>query len=385
MSEQPFDVAIIGGGLAGCAAAIHLAGQNQRVVLCEAKTYPHHKVCGEFMSPECGVLLDELGLTTALQAAQPASIQRVAIIAPNGTTWESKLPGAALGISRYTLDHLMAERARACGVDFRDLTTVMQVQGDFKHGFTLTIRTTAGQDCIWAKTVIGAHGKRSSIDRVLDRPFLKSRQPFVGLKAHFYGPPLPGRIHLYAFPGGYCGLSEIENDQVNVCLLVRQETFQETGGGSTTHFVEWMKTQNPALGAWLSAAQPVYQPWLTIAQVPFVDKQAVINDILMVGDSAGVIAPVAGDGMGMALQAGKIASALVVEYLAGHISAETLRQQYTAEWWRAFRVRLRLSRALQTFMLRPRWLTPGLHVLNAVPTLGNLLVAHTRDSRLVQL
>jgi menaquinone-9 beta-reductase len=383
MIEQVFDVAVIGGGIAGCAAAIRLAQQNYRVVVCEAKSYPHHKVCGEFLSPECSALLGNLGLTSAIQAVKPAAIHTAAIIAPDGTTWAAALPGEAIGISRYALDDLMAAHAHACGVDFRELTTVTQLQGDLRNGFSLILRSTTGQKTIQARTVIGAHGKRSLIDRALDRPFLKQAQPFIGLKAHFYGPPLPGRIHLYAFPGGYCGLSEIENGQTNVCLLVQQETFQAAGAGSITQFIEWMKTQNPALGAWLSKSQPIYENWISIAQVPYSDKEIVANDILMVGDSAGLIAPVAGDGMGMALQASFMAAKWLNAYLSGQISADTLRQQYTAEWWQSFRLRLRLSRLLQTLMLRPRWLTPGLHVLNAAPKLGQFIVTHTRESRLL--
>jgi menaquinone-9 beta-reductase len=383
MTEQVFDVAVIGGGIAGCAAAIRLAQQNYRVVLCETKGYPHHKVCGEFLSPECAALLDELGLTNAIQAVKPTAIHTAAIIARDGTTWATTLPGAAIGISRYALDNLMAAHAQACGVDFRDFTTVTEVQGNLESGFTLHTRNTTQQDMIQARTVIGAHGKRSLIDRSLHRPFLKKAQPFMGLKAHFYGPPLPGRIHLYAFPGGYCGLSEIENGQTNVCLLVCQEVFQRAGASNILQFIEWMKTQNPALGTWLSAAQPVDENWISIAQVPFVDKDIVANDILMVGDSAGLIAPVAGDGMGMALQASSMAAKWLKAYLSGQISADALREQYMAEWWRSFHLRLRLSRLLQTLMLRPRWLTPGLHVLNAAPKLGQFIVTHTRDSRLL--
>ncbi len=101
-------------------------------------------------------------------------------------------------------------------------------------------------------------------------------------------------------------------------------------------------------------------------------------------DAAGLIAPIAGDGMGMALQTGEMVSQFVDRYLYGQLSASDLRDQYTKVWWGTFSLRLRLSRALQTIMLRPNWLTPGLGVMNALPALGHLLVTHTRDSQLAR-
>jgi len=387
MSAESFDVAIIGGGLAGCSAAIHLAQGGHRVILFEAQSYPHHKVCGEFLSPECGVLLVDLGLTAALQAVNPALIHTASIIAPNGTTWTNALPGAGIGISRYALDHLMAKQARACGVQVLTNTSVTDVRGSLDEGFSLTFRNAIGQRTISAKTVIGAQGKRSGLDRKLERSFFQNPQPFMGLKAHFRGSLPAGLIHLYTFPGGYCGMSAIENGLINVCLLVRQDTFQsasQPSPASVNQFIVWMGQQNPALGKWLSGAERIDESWLSISQIPFVTKQVVVNDILMAGDSAGLIAPVAGDGMGMALQAGRMASDVLGLYLTHQISAVDVRQRYSQLWWHTFGFRLRLSRVLQAFMLRPNWLTPGLMVMNAVPALGRLLVTHTRDTQLVR-
>jgi menaquinone-9 beta-reductase len=387
MSDQHFDVAIIGGGLAGCSSAIRLAQHGQRVVLCEMQTYPHHKVCGEFLSPECTVLLADLGLSAALQAVKPALIHTANIIAPDGTTWTSALPGIGIGISRYTLDNIMAEQARAFGVHLLTSTTVTDVQGDLDHGFDLTIRNALGQQTMSAKTVIGAQGKRSVIDRRLKRNFFKTPQPFMGLKAHFRGLLPADQIYLYAFSGGYCGMSAVENGLINVCLLVRQDIFQsasQPSPASVESFILWMKQQNPALGKWLSAAERIHDSWLSISQIPFVNKQTVVNDILMAGDSAGLIASVAGDGMGMALETGQMVADLLVRYLTHQISAAEVRKQYKALWWRKFGLRLRLSRVLQEFMLRPNWLTPGLILMNNVPSLGRLLVTQTRDSRLAR-
>jgi gluconate 2-dehydrogenase alpha chain len=102
------------------------------------------------------------------------------------------------------------------------------------------------------------------------------------------------------------------------------------------------------------------------------------------GDSAGVIAPVAGDGMGMALQAGQMTSHLLDLYLTDQIPAADLCERYTTIWWQTFGLRLRLSRVLQAFMLRPNWLTPGLLFMNAVPAVGHWLVTHTRDNQLAR-
>ena len=56
------DVAIVGGGLAGCSAAIQLAAAGHKVLLLEKKTYPVHKLCGEFLSPEVKGALQRLGV-----------------------------------------------------------------------------------------------------------------------------------------------------------------------------------------------------------------------------------------------------------------------------------------------------------------------------------
>ncbi|MBC7814585.1 MAG: FAD-dependent oxidoreductase, partial [Burkholderiales bacterium] len=116
-----FDCLIVGGGPAGCSAAITLAQRGLKVALFEAKTYPHHKVCGEFLSPECTPILDTLGMTAALNDLHPITIDTICLTAPDGATWQTALPGA-LGLSRYALDHALAKQAAVLGVDVREAT-----------------------------------------------------------------------------------------------------------------------------------------------------------------------------------------------------------------------------------------------------------------------
>ena len=382
------DVAVVGGGPAGCSAAIHLARRGARVVLLEARAYPHDKLCGEFLSPECAGLLDGLGLTPARQALGPAAIDTVYLSAPGGAAWHTPLPGTALGLSRRALDQALALRTQALGVDLRTGVSVTRIDGDLGHGFALRVTGGAGEP-LRARAVIAAHGRRGALDRALNRRFLQRPAAFVALKAHFAGPPLPGRIELHGFEGGYCGMSEIERGAAphgrvtNVCLLVREAVFRraaEAGPEKVPAFIRWMRGQNPRLDEWFTQATLLDERWLSIAQVPFGPKRPVVAQVLMAGDSAGLITPLAGDGIAMALRGGQMAAGRVLAYLAGQQSAAELCQGYARDWQREFGARVRLGRLLQTFLLRPRLLGLGLRLLGAAPALGEYLVRHTRET-----
>ncbi len=383
MSETSFDVAIVGGGLAGSSAALVLAEAGYRVGLFEAKHYPHHKVCGEFLSSECIHLFNQLGVTSEIQALCPAPIRTVQITAPNGTIWTSPLPGEAWGLTRYALDKLLVDHACQHGVAVYENSTVTNVSGRLSEKFCLEIRSASHPSTCQARAVIAAHGKRSNLDRALNRGFLDKPQPYMGLKNHFHGPPLGDQVRLFVLPGGYCGMSEVEGGLANVCLLVRQEGFRQAGG-TIEQFIAWMGQQNPPLGQWLSQATPVHDRWLSIGQVPFIRKRLVENDILMAGDAAGLITPLAGDGMVMALHGGMLAATYVDKMFRQPTLAKSLLKDYAQDWRRHFANQMRLARALQSIMLRPSLLTPGLHFLNKFPVIGELLVQYTRDSHILE-
>lgn len=374
-----YDVAVIGGGLAGCSAAISLAQRGWRIALFESKAYPHHKVCGEFLSPECADYLDDLGLSEALYALRPRLVTTVAVCAPDGTRWETHLPRHGISVSRYRLDQAMAERARSLGVDVCDQTTVTAVDGDLSAGFRLSGRNRAGVMNVNTRAVIAAYGKRGNLDRALRRRFLQMPQPYTGLKAHFYGPPLAETVELYTFEGGYCGLGEVEDGLTNVCLLVRTDVFQRAG--SIEAFVEWMQAQHPALRCWFARARLADERWHSISQVPFVSKPALEGDLLMTGDAAGLIAPLTGDGMSMALHGGQMAAQHMDAFLNGTWSAKAMKRHYARVWSRTFARRLWLGRVLQPCLFQPRLLALGLRVLNRTPSVGRLLVSQTRDAR----
>ncbi len=387
MPEPDYDVLVVGGGPAGCSAALHLAAAGARVLLCEAGAYPRDKLCGEFLSPECVPLLEALGVAPALRALGPEIITTVALTGPHGAAWETRLPAPAWGLTRRALDAALAEQARAAGVAVWTGAAVTAITGHLDSGFRVTVRGRPVAE-VTARFVVAAHGKRAALDRALHRRFLDQPQPFVALKRHFRGPPLPGRIELHTFPGGYCGLSALEqaagSGAANVCFLAHttQSGWPTVAAGpeSADHFLSWMRAHSPSLDAWLGRATPLGERWLSIAQVPFGPKLPVESEVLMAGDAAGLIAPLAGDGIAMALRGGQLAAAHLTAGLRGQ-PPQQMRAAYARAWQREFGGRLRVGRLAQAFLLRPRWLALGLRLLHLAPALGTYLVTHTRDLR----
>src|SRR5215217_8101748 len=100
--QQQYDVAIIGGGLAGLSCAIQLSALGYSVIVFEKEKYPFHKVCGEYISLESWDFLIRVGVP--LQEMNLPVINSLLLSSPNGKSFRTKLPLGGFGISRYKLD-----------------------------------------------------------------------------------------------------------------------------------------------------------------------------------------------------------------------------------------------------------------------------------------
>ena len=370
-----YDVLVVGGGLAGCSAAIQLAEAGKRVVLLEKQRYPAHKLCGEFLSVEVQAMFERLGVREGVRRAGARSIDRVCITTTAGAVFESALPGTALGLSRYALDRLLFERAQAAGAETRDGVTVRAVEGSLDEGFFVT--TTAG--IFEARLVLGAYGKRGLLDRKLDRPFLKARSPFVAFKAHYAGVELPGVIELHAFPGGYCGLSHVEHGLVNACWISHGAALKAAGGTPEAMIAQSLG-QNPALARRFEAMERVSERFIAVSQITFVPKGAFAGDVCMIGDTAGMIAPMCGDGMAMALRSAELITPLASAFLDDHMTAGLFRAQHERAWRREFGLRMRLGRWMHHAYCRPAVARLSVGAVRRMPGLGRWLIRKTRGT-----
>lgn len=339
------DVLIVGGGLAGLSCAIHLSTYDLRVVLIEKNSYPKHKVCGEYISNEVLPYLKFLNVDVFKLGAK--RIDRFQLSTTKNKLISARLPLGGFGISRYCLDEALAKKAIEKGVDMLQ-DTVEDIQFA-NNQFSLVTKTNK---MFKAPIVIGAYGKRSALDVKLNRTFIKRKSPYLAVKTHAKGDFPEDLVALHNFEGGYCGVSKVENDHINLCYITNFKTFKKYK--DIEDFQQNVLFKNNYLKEVFSHTTPVFEQPLTISQISFEDKKAIENHIIMCGDTAALIHPLCGNGMSMAIRSAQIASLLIIKYFNGEIlTREALEKQYLREWNKAFKKRLKTGHIVADMFNRP--------------------------------
>jgi menaquinone-9 beta-reductase len=331
-------VVIVGGGLAGLTTAYLLASRGIECTVIEKKGYPMHRVCGEYISNEAKPFLQSIGLFP--EEANPPSISRFMLSSVKGRKKILPLDMGGFGISRYFLDNFIYEKGLKAGVSFMLESTVENAEFS-GQSFALTVN---GQFCE-ADVVIGAFGKRSNLDVRLDRDFIRKRSPYVGVKYHIQYDHPSDLIALHNFPGGYCGISEVEGKKLNLCYLVQREKLRQSK--NIPALEAEVLSVNPFLKDIFLRGQFLLDKPETINEISFENKAPFHNHMLMAGDAAGMITPLCGNGMAMAFHSAKLASTCVSMFVEGRIKRSEMEAQYTREWLRAFRWRLFAGRQIQ--------------------------------------
>lgn len=371
--NDTYDVAIIGGGLAGLCLSIQLSRQGHHVILFEKEKYPFHKVCGEYISFECWNFLEELGVP--LSDWNLPQIRNLIISAPSGKLIKHRLPLGGFGISRYKLDAFLADLSRRLGTEIIEETKVDNVWFSESH-FHIQYNS---QMCK-AKLACGTFGKRSNLDVKLKRNFVQKKpgklNNYIGVKYHIKTSFPADHIALHNFEDGYCGISRIEDDKYCLCYLTTAKNLKRCNN-SITEMEKEILRKNPHLDKIFGEAEFLYTAPETIAQISFDKKTQLEHHILMTGDAAGMIAPLCGNGMSMAMHGSKIAFEQITVFLQGKISRNEMEMSYQKNWNRTFKKRLLTGRLIQG-MFGKGWLTNYfIQALHPFPSIVNRLIKQT--------
>ena len=357
------DVCIIGGGLAGLTAAIDLSQKGHQVIVVEKDSYPKHKVCGEYISNEVLAYFDNLKFPLA--DLKPAEINHLKLSNQKGQIIEADLPLGGFGLSRYTFDHALARHATQNGADLK-IDSVKDVAFSIPADH-FTIECKSGLS-IKAKVVIGAYGKRSKLDKTIDREFINKKSPWIAFKTHYEAPDFPDEnVELHHFKNGYCGLSKTETGAVNFCYLAHKKVFEKYK--NVDDFNQQVVGENPFLDDFLQKAQPIFKKPLGIAQIAFQKKPRVEDHILMCGDTAGLIHPLCGNGMAMAIHSAKIVAQNIDRYFKHQLARHELEKTYSSEWNSVFNTRMKAGRTLQRVIVNENWNTLAFNLVKKQPQL----------------
>lgn len=292
-------VAVVGAGAAGCAAALALRRAGCEVALIDRVAGPVTRFCGEFLSGEALAPLERLGVDVDRLGA--CVVRHSALYGCGGSQVRIDLPIPGRGVARRTLDGELLRLAGQRGAQVIEGVSVNRIErrpaGFFVAADNLEIE---------AQAVIGAWGRRSPLDRVLDREFLRRDSDWVGVKAHFQGPAPSSEVGLYLFPGGHCGFVNVDGGRGTLGVLARRSTLQ--AAGRPLDLIASARRSNTALDQRLAAAHLDIHSLLTIGQIPLTPKHSVRDGILLVGDAGGTTAPFLGLGVTNAIRSGEAAA-----------------------------------------------------------------------------
>jgi menaquinone-9 beta-reductase len=352
---------VIGGGLAGAMTAMRLARAGREVLLLEKERAAHHKVCGEFLSPEAVAYLSEAGVNPLRLGAERARRLR---LAEGERCVEAALPFMALSLSRKVLDEALLMHAVETGCEVRRGDAVERLE---KDGDLWRAELTDGEQ-VDARTVFLATGKHDLRGWRRD-----VESDFVGFKLHWRltGEQTAGlrdKMELFLFRGGYGGITLIENGLANLCLVVRRAVLHEAGGWA--ELLETIRESNRQLRSKLEGAKPEWERPLAIGWIPYGYSARGLPGVWRVGDQAAVIPSFTGDGMAIALHSGALAAEM---YLTG-MCAEDFQRRLGQQLQNGMRLAGVVSRAMVT----PAAQRLALGLLPAVPQAMRWIAGKTR-------
>ncbi len=365
-------IAIVGAGPAGASAAIRLANFGFEVTLIERERFPRQKLCGEFISPECLAHFRELGVLDEMLAAGGEQITETYFYAPNGKSvsvpsyWFDKNLTGALSLSRAEMDFRLLNRAKSCGIEVLEESQVIGLLQEKEIVSGVKLREKSGKTKeISADFLIDATGRAGILTKMAEKNFLTQRRKgakrqkaenqkpktnLIGFKTHLENVAMEkNRCEIYFFPGGYGGLSYVENNRANHCFLIEAETVKKFAGNADA-IVEKNIFQNSRARETLHGGKPV-SDWLAVSIDGFGTKNvSPLPNLFSVGDAAAFIDPFTGSGMLMALESAEILANVIAE---NNFSPELMAENYKISHRRRFGKRLMICSLMRRLAFVP--------------------------------
>lgn len=375
------EISIIGGGPAGSGLAILLRQLGIRVALFEKKKFPREVLCGEFLSHEVTEFISRVGLRESFLKLIPNPVKRFTLTAPS-RVFSSELSFTGYGLSRGAFDKLLLDYAKELGADIYEEHEVI---GLYKAaaGTQLTGKYREGEFTCTANYIISAYGKQNILDKSLKRKHSHVNSGFFGVKYHIPASALSGfkkeDIIISAADNIYCGVNCIEQDRASLCFLAK--TGKHISDRASA--LRYLSSQNSHFAALIERAglMEASEPKVYgTGNIYFGTRNLTDTHTIYSGDAAAVIPPLAGDGIGMALENAGLLSALLKKLLNGEIDTLQFEDEYASGFNNRFAKRLRTAGIVQRVLFSKYLRAPGIAILNMIPELYPFIEKNTRQN-----
>jgi geranylgeranyl reductase family protein len=350
------EVAIVGAGPAGSIAAHRLAAVGVRVVLLERATFPRDKACGDGMSAHGLAVLKRTGLEEWASRFTAPEVLRLS--SPDGQVLDVRpkpINGHCYGriIPRRLLDAQLAQAATEAGARLLEGTRVQSVERANGH----PLRIVAEGVTVEAQIAILADGSNAPVTRQMG--LVQEPPELIAIRQYFAGDAGPSKrmeIHFESWISpGYTWVFPVSDGRVNVGTGTFIRRVQQNGVALKDILARF--TSDPTVAEKrLAQAEPVGSVQGHPLRTQMKDTRTHAERVLVIGDAAGLVSPLSGEGIAHAMESGEMAAVHTLRALAaGDFSAQAL-----APYTRALKARYaadqRAARFLQRALHTPRLL-----------------------------
>jgi geranylgeranyl reductase family protein len=361
LSER-YDLVVVGAGPGGSATAYYAAKAGLKTLLLDRQEFPRDKPCGDGLMPHATSEISHMGLGDWLDEPHHGKFSGFSMYTRSAYLRQA-VPPTLNGphgyvVKREETDAKLLERAVIMGAEFRSKTRATEL-----------IRSAAGE-------VTGVSAKNGAQDLRFEAPLvvaadgvggfagdsMKKHQNAVARRRYYRGVDGPNKEDLQVFVtkdmnehgAGYGWVFYLGDGRANVGAGVSTKTLARTGRNLKDFFNRFL--EEPQLAAWLESAEPEGPAKSWSLKMGMWGARRYARGIMMVGDAGSMVHPISGEGVGYAIESGRLAATWAHEAHA--------RRDFSASVLCGYERQLRHQRAREHLS--------GHALVNLIPNLGML-------------